>query len=309
MKRLLAAIALCAASFPLHARQTAPADVTKPLPPLRDLILDLEKNEKNIEAKQKDYTYHLHLEQQEFDGKGNPKKTTTTDSESLTIDGVRVDRIVARNGKPLTPDEAQKESDKIDKEVAKAKARREKREDKGEATDSRGDQLLTASRILELGAFSNPRRVLLDGRPTILADYAGDPAAKTHNSFEVAFRDLVGTVWIDEQDRVLVHVKGHFLKDFKIGGGLVADIKKDSSFEGQFKRINDEVWLPSTFNGQGKVRILLVAGFSGSVHMVASDYRKYRATSTIIGTNGVIGTDGQPATLPLTTAPATPPHR
>jgi hypothetical protein len=291
MKRLLAAIALCAASFPLHARQTAPADVTKPLPPLRDHILDLEKNEKNIEAKQKDYTYHLHLEQQEFDGKGNPKKTTTTDSESLTIDGVRVDRIVARNGKPLTPDEAQKESDKIDKEVAKAKARREKREDKGEATDSRGDQLLTAS------------------RPTILADYAGDPAAKTHNSFEVAFRDLVGTVWIDEQDRVLVHVKGHFLKDFKIGGGLVADIKKDSSFEGQFKRINDEVWLPSTFNGQGKVRILLVAGFSGSVHMVASDYRKYRATSTIIGTNGVIGTDGQPATLPLTTAPATPPHR
>ncbi len=121
------------------------------------------------------------LERQQLDHNGNLKKTTTTDAESLTIDGIRVDRVVARNGKPLSAKEAQKESDRIDKEVAKAKERREKLATEGKATDSNGDDILTVSRILELGTFSNPRRVDLNGRPTIVLDYAGDPNAKTRN--------------------------------------------------------------------------------------------------------------------------------
>lgn len=266
----------------------------KPLPPFNDLLHDVERNQKSDEAKRRDYTYHVHTEQQELDSNSNPKKTTITDSESLTIDGVRVDRVTARNGKPLTPDEAKKESERIDKEVAKDKERREKHEAKDQPTDSRGDDVLTVSRILELGSFTNPRRVTLDNRPTIVADYAGDPHAKTRNRFETMFRDLVGTVWIDEQDHTLVQAQGHFLNDFKIGGGLVADIHKGSSFSARFAKINDDAWLPVTFEGQGKIRVLLVAGFSGHVRLTMSDYRKFHATATIIPSNRLIGPDGQP---------------
>jgi hypothetical protein len=308
MGRWLVAVGLGLVLLPGHAQVASqPAIDDKPLPPLRELVLELESHQRSIEAKAKDYTYHVHIEQQELDGKGGLKKTTVTDSESFTIQGVRVNRVVARNGKPLTAEEAKKESDKLDKEVAKAKERKAKREARDEATDSRGDQELTASRILELGTFSNPRRVILNGRPTIMADYAGDPQAKTHSSFETAFRDLVGTVWIDEQDRVLVHLQGHFLKDFKIGGGLVVDVKKDSNFEGQFVRINDEVWLPGEFKGEGRIRFLLFTGFNGRFRLVASDYRKYRATSTIVGTSGVVGPDGQPVPEPPAGTP--PPER
>jgi hypothetical protein len=107
-------------------------------------------------------------------------------------------------------------------------------------------------------------------------------------------RDLVGTVWIDEQDDVLVHAEGHFVNDFKIGGGLIADIKKGSSFASTFTKVNGEVWLPSLFTGQGKVRFLLVAGFNGSVRAEFSNYRKFRTSSTIISTHGAIGSDGEP---------------
>jgi hypothetical protein len=278
-----------------------------PLPPINQLILDVEHNEKLAEAANRDYTYHVHLEQLELDSSGNLKKSTITDSESLTIDGVRVDRVAARNGKPLTPQEAQKESDRLDKEVVKAKERRTKLEDKGQTTDSRGDPILTASRILELGSFSNPRRITLDGRPTILADYNGDPNAKTHNEFEKAFRDLTGTIWIDEQDRILARAQGHFLHDFKIGGGLVVDIKQGSSFEIRYAKINHEVWLPIEASGQGKIRFLLVTGFNGRVHLLTSDYRKFHSTSTIIETNRLIGPDGQP--LPDPPPTSTPPQQ
>jgi hypothetical protein len=277
----------------------------RPLPPIANLLHDVERNEKIAEAQRKDYTYHVHLEEQEFDGKGNLKKTILTDSESLNLRGVRINRVVARDGKPLTPEQAAKENERIDKEIARDTERREKNQSKGESTDSRGDVLITASRILELGTFSNPRRVMLNGRPTIVADYAGDPNAKTRNSAEGVIRDLVGTVWIDEQDRTLVHAQGHFLNDFKIGGGLVADVKKGSSFDAQFIRINDEVWLPGVIDGQGKVRILLVSGFTGRIHLVTSDYRKFRTSATIVSGDAIVRPDGTP--LPAAGTPAPPP--
>ena len=304
--RFMLSLILLLGPVPVFAQTEAPQSQTpdttvtslpeadKPLPPIADLLHDVERNQDAAEKMRRDYTYHVHVEEQDLDGKGNVKKTTVTDSESLTIDSVRVDRIVARDGKPLTPDEAKKESEKIDKEVAKDKERREKLEEKGHPTDSRGDQVLTVSRILELGQFTNPRRVELSGRPTIAADYAGDPKAKTNDRFETVFRDLVGTVWIDEADRTLVQVQGHFLNDFKVGGGLIADIRKGSSFSGKWSKINGEVWLPVEFTGDGKIRVLLVTGFTGRVRMVTSDYRKFRASATIVGGGQVVGDDGKP---------------
>jgi hypothetical protein len=270
---------------------------------MRELLLDVERNERTAEALRKNYTYHVHLEEQDLDGNGNPKKTTVTDSESVTVEGVRIDRVVAKNGKPLTPDEASKESERIDKEIAKAKERKQKAEDKGNETTSRGDPIISVSRVLELGSFTHPRRVDYNGRPTILADYAGDPNAKTHNPAEGIIRDLVGQVWIDEQDHVLVRGEGHFLNDFKIGGGLVLNIHKGFSFAFTTTRINDEVWLPGTVDAQGSARILLVDGVHGRIHLVASDYRKFHTTGTIISTGPPLGADGQPIPEP----PVTPP--
>jgi hypothetical protein len=250
------------------------------------------------EAARADYTYHVHMEQQDLDSKGNTKKTTITDSESITIDGVRVDRIVARDGKPLTPAEANKESERIDKEVAKAKERKEKNRDKGKETTSRGDELITASRILELGTFSNPRRIDLNGRPTIVLDYAGDPNAKTRNEAEGVIRDLVGVVWIDEHDRVLVRGQGHFLNDFKIGGGLVLSIHKGLSFDFSVTKIHDEVWLPSTITAQGSARILLFDGVHGRFSRVTSDYRKFRTTSKFVPATPAAADPAAPAAPP-----------
>jgi len=279
-----------------HAQQTSPAPpaTDKPSPSAQDLLLDAERNQRAAEAANRDYTYHVHLEQQELDHNGTLKKTTTTDAESLTIDGIRVDRTVARDGKPLTPKEAQKESDRIDKEVAKAKQHREKLAAEGKPTDARGDDLLTVSRILELGTFSNPRRVSLNGRPTIVLDYTGNPNAKTRNETEKVFRDLVGTAWIDEQDHILVRGQGHFLHDFKVGGGLVLNIHQGFSFDFTATHITANIWLPATIDAQGSARLLLFESINGRVHLVTSDYRKFRSKSTIIDSNRLIGPDGQP---------------
>jgi hypothetical protein len=303
---LLLASAVSFAQQPTSPPVAQPAPATdNPSPSAQDLLLDVERNQKASEAANKDYTYHVHLEQQELDRNGKIKKTDTTDSESLTIDGIRVDRTFARDGKPLSPKDVQKESDRIDKEVAKAKEHREKLASEGKPTDARGDDLLTVSRILELGTFSNPRRVDLNGRPTIVLDYAGNPNAKTHNEFEKVFRDLVGTAWIDEQDHVLVRGQGHFLHDFKVGAGIVLNIHQGLSFDFTATHITDNIWLPAAVDAQGSGRFLLFDGINGRFHLVTSDYRKFHSKSTIIDSNRLIGPDGQP--IPDPPPPSTTP--
>ena len=281
--------------------------MSAPLPDARALLLDVERNDKRLEVLRRDYTYHVHMQQQQLNKDGTAKKTEITDSESLTTDGVRVNRVVARDGVPLTPDEQAKENERVDKDVARAKERVSKAASKGEETDDRGDTVLSAGRILELGKFSNERRVLWHGRPTIVLDYAGDPGAKTHSAVENVVKDLVGTVWVDEADHVLVRGEGHFLNDFKIGGGLLADVRKGSSFDFEATRVEDGAWLPATINGQGSVRVLLLAGFNGRMNLATSNYKRYRTSSRILPGQSKVDDQGNAVPTVSAPGPAVPP--
>ena len=109
--------------------------------------------------------------------------------------------ISAKTATPSPPDEQKKDDERIAKNIAKAQDRQRKAAEDGKQTDSAGHDEVTVSRILELGAFSNARRVQVAGRDTILVDYTGDPKAKTHNAAEGAFKELNGIVAIDEQDK------------------------------------------------------------------------------------------------------------
>ncbi len=243
---------------------------------------EVEANQKASEAIEKDYLYRSVQTEQQLDKHGGVKKTETREYDEFWVEGVPVHRLTRKDGKELSADEQKKESDRIDKEVARAKERRAKADEKGKETDPLGHDEITVSRLLELGRFTNARRVHLNGRDTIAVDFAGDPAAKTRNRAEDVIRDLAGTVWVDESDRVLVKVEGHFLNTFKIGGGLVADIKKGTSFQFEQRKVNGEVWLPAVIEGRGAARALLFFSFNGSVRAVESDYRKFKATSTIL---------------------------
>jgi len=274
---LFAGISLC-------AQTTPPVADTAPLPDIPTLMRQVEANQRHTEALAKDYTYRETSTFRELDKQGQVKKTESATADIYTRDGIAVRRTIRKDGKDLTPDELKKEDERIEKYVAKAKQHRAEADAAGKETDSRGHDEVTLSRILELGTFSNPRRQIINGRPTILVDYTGDPHAKTHNPIEAALKVLTGTLWVDEQDHVLERIDAHFFADFKLAGGLAADIRKDTAFSVVTARINNEVWLPATIEGHGHARYLLFFTLNGDFQMHATDYRKFRATSTILPT-------------------------
>jgi hypothetical protein len=238
---------------------------------------------------------------QDLDSHGTVKKTTSEVREVFFVSGIYISKLIERDGKPLPSDEVKKQDQRVEERIAAAK-QRQQQQAAGEAPKKKNDDEVTFARFLELGAFSNPRREVRNGRDTIAVDYAGDPHAKTRNLLEGAIHDLAGTVWVDEQDHALVQVEGHFFNDFKIGGGLLADIRKGSSFHAEWTKVNDEVWLPAAFSGRGSARITVFFNHSGAVDVKDSDYRKFKATSTILP-----GLIEQPEEAPQ--QPAAPPTK
>ena len=132
---------------------TAPVVAT--MPDIPTLLREVEVHERESEAAQKEYLYKVSTTEQELDSHGNTKKTTSLVADSFTVDGIRVNRVTRRNGKDLTMDEQKKEIDRVDKEIDRARDRRRKAEAKAKDVDPNGNQEITVSRFLELGAFTN----------------------------------------------------------------------------------------------------------------------------------------------------------
>lgn len=298
---LFATLLLCL--VPPGPAQASPAQASpaqpdsRPLPDISLLMQQVEANQKTSEATIRNYLYTSTITSEELNGHGDAKKTETTEREVFYIDATRLERTTRRNGKDLTPEEQRKEAERIDKAIARAK----QRQAGNEAATSGHRQTVTFARFLELGSFSNERRVQLHGRSTIALDYAGDPKAKTRNALEGVIHDLVGTVWVDEQQSALSRVEGHFLSSFKVAGGLIFSVSKDTAFSADWTPVNGEVWLPSTFTANGSLRALLFISFNGRASGVSHNYRRFKANATIL--------PGTPEVTPQTDAPPqTEPH-
>ncbi|MGD0797049.1 MAG: hypothetical protein ABR910_04925 [Acidobacteriaceae bacterium] len=283
------------------ASAAAPAGTARPIPDIKSLMEQVEAQEKTSEKTIRHYIYHVTRIDQDFDSHGSVKKTTTEERESFWIDDTFISRLLSRDGKPISGDELKKQNEEIDKRIAAAKERAQEKAAGTAPPRKGGGDEVTFARFLELGTFSNPRRVTLNGRDTIAVDYAGDPKAKTRNLLEGAIHDLAGTVWVDEQDHAMVRIEGHFFDDFKVAGGLLADIHKGSWFEFTWTKVNDEVWLPEMFRGKGSARIAVFFNHSGAMESRTSDYRKFLATATILPGSTAVEAPGDAG--PKTAAP------
>ena len=138
---------------------------------------------------------------------------------SFWMEGVPVHKLTKKDGKRAERGRAE-EGERADRQRrAKAREKRAKADAKGKETDPYGNEEVTVSRLLELGSFSNARRVKLNGRETIAVDFAGDPKAKTRNRMEDVIRDMAGTVWVDEEDRATREGRGALSEHVQDWGG------------------------------------------------------------------------------------------
>ena len=254
---------------PAARAQTASAADTAPIPGIRELMTEVAAHQKQVEKVRENYTFHSSTVVQDLDSNGKVTKTESEDSEVFYVNTHRIERTVKKDGKPLSDHDQQKEQERITKLVEKAQ------------TVAPGEPLegpkmtVSISKLLDIMDVFRPRREVFRGRNTIVFDFAGRHDAKTHGFAEDASKKIAGTLWVDEKDRQVARMEARFTDNFHVGGGLVANVQKGSSFYFDQALVNGEIWFPTAGEGNVQARVLLVKGVRQHVVERDWDYEKF----------------------------------
>src|ERR1039458_9246107 len=129
-----------------------------------------------------EYTYIKREEEHKLDGKGQIKSTETKTSEIMELYGEPVERLIAKDDKPLSDKDAKKEEEKLQKIIEKRKNEseetRKKREEKEEKDREENRQF-----VREVADAYNLRLVgieSLDGRDAYVIDGEPRPGYEPH---------------------------------------------------------------------------------------------------------------------------------
>jgi hypothetical protein len=237
------------------------------LPDAATMLREVEAHQKQLDKVRENYTFRAVQTTRELDSSGKTKKIETEEHEVFFVNRQRIEKLVRKDGKDLTPDQARKEQDRVNKEVLKISKPGYTNPDKDE---------ITVARLLQIVRFFRPRRVLLNGRDTIAFDFAGDEHAKTHGRDEEALKKVSGTIWIDEADREVSRMSATLDENYHIGFGLLASVAKGSNVVFDQALIRNEAWLPTAIALHLQARAFLVAGFRAEVDIRFDQYRKFQ---------------------------------
>ncbi len=279
-----------------------PAPAAKPSSPAVDLVPDAagavppqqirallqEAEEKDIEndKRQRDYTYVERQEEHKLDDKGNVKKIEIRTSEILEVYGEPVERLIAKDDKPLSAEDAKKEEAKIQKIIDKRKNEsedeRRKRLEKEEKAREEGRKF-----VLEVADAFNFRLLgseVLDGRDTWVLEGEPRPGYEPKHREARILSKFKGRVWIDRADAQWVKLDLTAIDTISFGV-VLARIHKGAHVVIDLTRVNDEVWLPKYVQFRLNARVALLKNYREDIEQTFRDYKKFRTDSkiTVVG--------------------------
>jgi hypothetical protein len=268
------------------------------LPDLKALFKEIDDNQKAIDKIKENYTGTRAEEETEYDKTGKVTKREAKEYTFFYLGGDEISTLISKDDKPLGEEEQKKENEKTQKEIRE----HEKKDAKDKEKPKKDDDDPGIEVFLRACQFVNPRRERFRGQDVLVFDFEPNPEFKPHKLAEKVVQKLAGVIWIDEKSHDVARLEAYFVVDFKLAGGMVANLQKGTSFVFEQAFINNEVWLPTYAEAHVGVRVLLVKGFKVNVVIRYSDYKRFNVES--------ISTVGKPqgGTEAPANVPATTPH-
>lgn len=209
------------------------------------------------------YTYDVEEAFEHLDSKDNVTKRGSEGFEVFYVKGLPVRRQVSKDGRLLDAKAQAKEDRRVRERVEKLEQGRITREQVG----------VRISQILERYDFRTLSRESRDGRDSLLLEFQARPGKRDLDSDNV-LRALAGRLWVDEQERVVVHAEIRNTQGIKFALGLGASLKSlDVSLD--FRRLEDGVWLPERVVARISGRMLIFKGFRRRQITRYSNYRRF----------------------------------
>jgi len=232
----------------------------------------------------RDYTYIERDVEDKLDPKGQAKSTEVRTYEIMEIYGEQVQRLIEKDDKPLSPKDAAKEEEKIQKIIDKRKNEseedRKKHEEKQEKEREDGRKFVRE--IADAFNFKLVGTELLGGREAWVIEGEPRPGYQPNMKYANYLTKVHGRVWIDKGDLQLAKMDIECL-DTISWGLFLARFHKGTRIMLEQTRVNNEVWLPQHVSAKIDARLALLKNVDVNLEQNYRDYKKFRTSARIVG--------------------------
>jgi hypothetical protein len=183
-----------------------------------------------------------------------PNKGVET-SRIIPLDGTPYERLIRKNGQPLSAEEEKKEQAKYEKTVyqrthetaaQRAKRLRKYREDREFLRE-----------VPEAFTFQNLPEEAVSGRICYVIQCTPRAEYEPHDIKGRMFSKLMAKMWIDKEDLRIAKADANIIGPLSIGW-IMARIAEGGHIEFQQHRVRENFWLPKRIDVSGTARIMLV---------------------------------------------------
>jgi len=251
------------------------------------LLRDVSQNQEQLEQRFTEYSFVQKQTEREINSKGELKKETVKVYEVFPIPHREpVLKLLSENGIALAGERAAKEQKRVEEELAKAERdqdkdaqkvekRRAERQRKRDAKGNESDDDLDVSAFLRVCEFVSPRREGFRDRDAVVFDFRPRAGFKSSNRQEDLISKLVGVIWIDPADKQVMRLEARLAEGFKMGGGLLVNLRPGAAFVVEQTRMVEGVWLPRLAQINLSVKVLLFGGGDYNQTIEWSDYKHF----------------------------------
>ena len=250
---------------------------------IRALIRQVAEKDMENDKKQRDYTYVERVEEHRLNGKGEVQKTEVRTSEIMMLYGNQVERLIAKNDKPLSEKDSAKEEERIQKLADKRKNESDKDREKRvqEEEKDREEARQFVGEIANAYNFNLAGVDNLGGRDAYMIDAEPRPGFEPHLKGAKFLPKFRFRVWIDKTESQWVKLDAQCIDTVSLGLFL-ARIHRGSRIMIEQTRVNDEVWLPQHMAVKVDVRLALLKNFDIEQDVTYRDYKKFRSDTRIV---------------------------
>lgn len=231
------------------------------------------------------YTFIERQDEQAFDSRGRTGRHAVKSYDVTLTEGSPYRRLIARDDKPLPPDEEGREHQKLQKSIeqrrAETPAQREKR--LADWRRKREHEREFLREVPDAFDFRMAGDQIVDGRRVYVIDATPRTDYRPRGNDGKLLSRMKGRLWIDAQTYEWAKAEAETIDTVSFGG-FALRVGPGTRFTLQQVRVNDEIWLPKRVSVTWQARLLLFKRLAGQVDYTYSGYKKFQSDSRIVAT-------------------------
>jgi|SRR6185312_8905906 len=192
-------------------------------------------------------------------------------SQIFPLCGTPYERLIQKDGHPLTPSEQRKEDRKYEH------ARRERETETAAEREARirkyENERAFVNDIPEAYTFKQTGEENVDGRPAWVLTMTPRPGFTPTTSHGGMLAHIEGKLWIDKEDVQWAKAKAHVVDTIGIGW-ILARVEPGTRFAVEQMRVEPGLWMPRRITINGTAHVLLVHSKSLNEELAYSGYHR-----------------------------------